>query len=322
MSTPPDPPTPPTPPTPTGTPDHHGPPPSPLPLSGSDLTDDPQLAEIDVGALVEVWRQAHFGAQAAAELGKAWAEEAADDSHSSFSWVESASFQGLEGCASADERGLRARLDMTQMKIAIASGAGAVLDELGLEGETVSGALAWVRERAGARLGPARQEARPAPDLPEHALGSGAVFGAVTSQHRTLTALYATTAEALTKLRSGALPLDAPSCWPHHFDLASLAVMGVDAEGAMARTVGVGVTPPDGVEASGYWYVGPWVRGGAGSSGEGERLRWGRWVDRGEGALPMAVLPVSEYAGASARTDVLATFLSEAIVRSLELVDA
>jgi hypothetical protein len=82
-----------------------------------------------------------------------------------------------------------------------------------------------------------------------------------------------------------------PRLWPHHFDLASLFVVERDSKGAMTKTIGVGITPPDAVDDAGYWYVSPWSK----AEGDGfakADLPLGRWVDRG--AMPMAVLPVTE----------------------------
>lgn len=243
----------------------------------------------DATALTEAWRQAHYAAQAAAELGKSWAEPERDDSHSTLSWQSRPAWRGLVGRLGAGDRAVRARLGIDDLTLGLEDGDGAVLAELALPGRTLKEAIDWIRAEAERLIGPARQPAQPAPDLPAHDVGAGGAFEPV-AQRGCVADLYdATNAEIASEAK-----LPPALCWPHHFDLASLLVAAQDDDGGMTRTIGVGVTPPDSVDREGYWYVSPWTKDPV-DAGALPRLSSGRWHERGD-ALPMAVRPVSDSA--------------------------
>ena len=101
----------------------------------------------------DAWRQLHYAAQAASEVGKSWSAPRADDSHSSLVW---------EGTALLGERvraahPFRAALDVPSFALSLRDETGADLATLPLAGETLVGALAWTRAEAARRAGPARQ---------------------------------------------------------------------------------------------------------------------------------------------------------------------
>lgn len=263
-------------------------------------------------ARTEAWRQAHFASQAAAELGKGWAVEKSDDSHSSFAWVQRSGEGGLEGVAAVGEDAPRTRLVFAPLELSLITEAGEPLASIGLGGMTVEAATGWVRSEAARHIGPPRQNTRPAPDLPDHPLNERAPLNADTPGLAGLASMYAATDALLERLRGAHSAFEPARCWPHHFDLASLAVVGRDAEGAMTQTVGVGITPPDSLESAGYWYVSPWSKNGLSGSPEYPRLAHGRWVERG-GGVSMAVLSVDEAGSADAPHAALADFVAGAV---------
>ncbi|MEO0512881.1 MAG: hypothetical protein AAF108_08305 [Planctomycetota bacterium] len=256
----------------------------------------------DQAALVDAWRQVHHVAQAVAEVGKSWGESRDDDSHSAFTSLPGSSMFWSTGTGD----GVVAGLDLDGPTISIENGnEQIVIDPIGRD-------VAWLRERV--RLyatllgGEARQDAVPAPDLPDHPVASGAAVDADPAALAGLAWIYDTT-RALLERWSAAVRTRAvdgrhelvPRLWPHHFDLASLLVVGRDAAGAMSRTIGVGVTPPDAVDPSGYWYVSPWAADGSLEDMDWPELPIGTWVERGAGA--MAVLRVEEVAALAADDD-------------------
>ncbi|MEM1166285.1 MAG: hypothetical protein AAGI30_08345 [Planctomycetota bacterium] len=160
---------------------------------------------------------------------------------------------------------------------------------------------AWVRAVATRLAGEPKQDAVPAPDLPEHPVANGSPFfiGGIEDEELSVAAIYLSTYFLLLRFVDVAetVAVDGiheltPRLWPHHFDLASLLVVDRDQSGAMMKTIGVGVTPPDDLEASGYWYVSPWRKGGSPSSFQTPELPHGRWLERGD--VPMAIFPLEE----------------------------
>jgi hypothetical protein len=240
----------------------------------------------DSAGLTEAWRQAHFGAQAVAELGKSWARESDDDRHSSMSWYSSHNWRGLVGQKS--DHGFQARLRLCDLVLSVVKDEGKRVAEIGLEGMTVDEAVAWMGEQGERHIGPRLQPARPAPDLPEHPLARGGRFKRV-AQLDMITDLY----EGTDMWLASTYPqFSYPRCWPHHFDLAALRIVERDDMGAATKTIGIGVTPPDSIDQAGYWYGSAWMK-------EAPRdvvlppLILGRWHSR-KNAPALAVRPVTE----------------------------
>ncbi|MHC4990015.1 MAG: hypothetical protein ACYTGC_03450 [Planctomycetota bacterium] len=288
-------------------------------IDASTLNTGADLGSFDTAMLAEAWRQAHFAAQAAAEVGKSWGLEQPDDSHSSMVWVRAGSWRGLEGVPATGDKEYRARLGLETLELSLVDGRGGTIDQLPLPGRTLAEATGWIGATCERELGPRRQPSRPAPDLPEHPIADGAEFAAPGHGHLQLAQLYAGTVDIVARLRESAPAFGAPSCWPHHFDLASLAVVATDDAGAMTRTIGVGITPPDTVEPAGYWYVSPWTKHGADGTPDFPALSFGHWFDRG--GLPMAVLPVSELSQAPDRPAALGAFVAEAVNTCMSALD-
>ena len=265
---------------------------------------------IPLRELTGAWRTAHYAAQAAAELGKAWAEQRADDSHSSLGWVDSPTGPAFEGVPAVGPTPVRARLVVPSLTLRLADGSREHAS-LQLQGRTLDDALRWARSSAEKVLGPPRQQARPAPDLPDHPIARGAPFAASPALAH-LAHLYALTDAVLADLRDADPRFGPARCWPHHFDHASLAVVRTDDAGDMTATIGVGVTPPDPVDPSGYWYVSPWTRADPPTGVADTPLPAGHWLAR-DTAGPMAVLPLARLADPGPDAALVAAFVSAAV---------
>lgn len=277
-----------------------------------------ELGGDDLAAFVDAWRQVHYLAQAVVEAGKSWGEVREDDSHSALVSVDDVGFVSRtafgDACAEL----------LFDGGIVVSTDGRGIADQhvVFADGRSVEDLISRVRALLEASLGAPRQGSVPAPDLPEHALGSGGRFGfADGDEMLDLQSHYVLTHEVLSRFVSGVsgVAVDGehelvPRIWPHHFDLASLLVVSRVGDGSMTRTIGVGLTPPDSIEGSGYWYVSPWSRASSGNVFERAELPLGRWVDRGE--LPMAVLPVSDVwalgDGGESQTIAIAEFVATA----------
>ncbi len=270
--------------------------------------------------LFESWREAHYAAQAAAELGKGWAEPRGDDSHTSFAWFRGEDGRGLEGVPATGPKGLVCRLKFEGLELSLYDGKGRTVADFTLAGHTLAEAMAWMETACTHELGPRLQASVPAPDLPAHAVASGAVFTPDPDGENDVADVYDATFLVLERLRGVDSRFGEVRCWPHHFDMASLAVVEQDGAGAMTKTIGVGITPPDGLDDHGYWYVSPWAREGVAGEPVYRALSHGRWQHRG-GGVSMALLSVHEVAGEGDRSHKLAAFLSESINACLGVLD-
>lgn len=254
------------------------------------------------------WRQLHYAAQAASEVGKSWGEAQPDDSHSSFTWQGTA----LHGARARGRIPFRAALDVSSLGLSLQGDDGALLAATPLDGMTLPAALAWSRAQAERLAGePARQPSVPAPHLPPHPIAGGTAFGL--GDGAGFAALAALLAGAATLLAEVARQLPVPKpvrIWPHHFDMAVLAAIAPD------RTIGVGLAVPEAIEPSGYWYVSPWsARASTAQAGGWPALSHGRWVD-GSASLSMAALGLDVWSALpsdDARSAALARFAVECV---------
>jgi hypothetical protein len=267
-------------------------------------------------ALVDAWRQVHHAAQIASEVGKAWGVAQPDDSHSTFEWLAGA----LVGVPIAGEPPFRAALRVESLTLELRDLQGKDLAVRPLAGTRFADGLTWVREVA-AKLagGGPRQRAVPAPDLPAHPVSRGAPFAlADPSAFADLARLLGGADAVLRRIAESSPEAGPVRCWPHHFDLATLFEVGRAPDGSATRTIGIGLTVPDSVEASGYWYVSPWSAVPT-KPGPDAALPRGRWLPRG--ALAMALLPLAEIAALDAareRHEAVARFLADAFAACRE----
>ncbi len=270
-------------------------------LRDADLTVPPISLDTDPEQRIDAWRQAHFASQAVSEVGKLWADKQADDSHSALSW------DAGSGAMRRGGSGIEGGLLLGRLRLELGA-PGGTPEEFGLSGKSLDAALEFVRERGRAIAGEPKQESVPAPDLPDHAVGRGAAFDESGGRaFEEIAALYGACAALLEGVR-GAAGAEASEVqvWPHHFDMAVLVVINRDESGAMRKTIGVGLTPPDSVEPSGYFYVSPWDRDGT-PDGAGD-IGHGRWNAH------MAVLPIGvlETMDPGQRADAIAGFAAGA----------
>ncbi len=265
-----------------------------------------ELAGHETSSLADAWCQAHHAVQPAAELSKAFAIPESDDSHTAFEWVNGRVITDgyLRGRLIETPRGvIRSALRLFDMTLFLINANGDLYAELPLAGSTVEQAHGWVLTTTMNLFDiPIRQVTEAATGLPNHAVARGEPF-AEPNQLALIEVvrLYTNTASMLAAMDG---PAHEPSrlkpdvlCWPHHFDLARLFVLGETGEGAMKSTIGTGLTPPDSLSTCGYWYVSPWEK-----QREFENappmppLPFGGWHQR-DGQRPMAMLGIDALGG-------------------------
>lgn len=275
--------------------------------------------------LTESWRQTHYASQAAAEAGKLFAVTCDDDSHTNLEWSDGGGI--LDGFFAGERietsSGVfRCALRVNDLHLFLITPSGEAIAELPLPGKTLEEALKWVHLKGMDAGGMVRQASVPAPDLPEHPLGSGAAFAEPSQFGQVeLIRLYANTDAALTAISEAIPGFTRARTWPHHFDHAALLEVTKDGDAA-TQTVGVGLAVPDSLSAAGYWYVSPWSRIDAAKPDHRPELPHGRWIER-EGSVPMAVLDLSALHGLeseSEQRDIFQAFAAHAFNASLEIL--
>ncbi|MCA1829162.1 MAG: hypothetical protein ABR567_04750 [Myxococcales bacterium] len=187
----------------------------------------------------------HYAVQLVAAVGQSLGEKAPDDSQQSLS-LGAGAWLGMPIADGA----LRAGLDPGQLALRLCDGAGAPLAAFPLAGHTMAEGLAFLSAELAGRTRPASTLALPQhpADFPHHPLADGAPFPAA-DDHGARTELAHLFADTQALLEDQA-PL---RLWPHHFDLACSVQLG-------AISLGMGVSPGEGVSGRPYWYATPWPR--------------------------------------------------------------
>ena len=254
------------------------------------------LGAVPPARLVEARLQLHWAAQPAAAVGKLLVPHQPDYGEQSFSWSHGARClaQGLVTAPTP----CRAALRPSPPALLILAEDDRVLRQLPLGGRTLDEAYAWLGtqlEQLLERQLPGKLD-RPGPEgLPAHAVAAGARFDDADDEaFAELGRLFANADRALAAWAGTVAGASAVRCWPHHFDIATLAPAGPlatapppeladmmpevpevpespqqprDQEAAQeaagadpeARcTLGVGLVPGDESRPEPYFYVTPW----------------------------------------------------------------
>ncbi|MGH6968828.1 MAG: hypothetical protein ACREEN_06975, partial [Stellaceae bacterium] len=221
-----------------------------------DRTDWRPLRGVDRGRLREARLQAHYAVQWLARAARAYIPARPDDGHTNLGWDER--FDGFATHPIRD--GVRLGLKIAGLELVVLGG-GSGAPALRLDGQRDAAVRPWLGARIAALgLNSGGLDA-PAPyALPEHAIAKGAAY-AVASLVDALAELAAWFANAdrtldgvRTAMAERQFAASAVRCWPHHFDIATLATLG----GAAARSVSAGLSPGDAWYDEPYYYVSPY----------------------------------------------------------------
>ena len=197
--------------------------------------------------------QLHYAAQFASALGISYLTRRPDDSHTNLGWEPR-----LEALRSRDIRAtshsvcvaIRPR-DLTLIVLLD----GAVAARIPLHGSTVGQAEAGLRSALDAAgLDGRRLTLERHFDLPHHPVAGGDAFDA--SRLNDFAELAHWFGNASIRLEELRHRIDGAEvrCWPHHFDIATLATI------APGRTCGAGMLPGDAMYPEPYYYVNAYPR--------------------------------------------------------------
>jgi len=278
-------------------------------LDAGELTGDNvkwmELAGHDSEALADAWRRVHYACQAAAEVGKAFAEPGDDDSHTCLTWFDGAKF--LDGFFAGPEVGtskrVRGALRVWDMRLFVIGESGDAIGELELEGHTIEQATGWIVDSALNILDePIRQATEPETGLPAHAIGTGAVFGPPDQfPQAELIRLYSDANSILSAASAQIDGAGAVRTRPGRFDISTVVKVG-------SGSIRLGLSPPDDVSAHGYWYV-------SGAQSDRPKLSFGCWHEVAADAPADAVFDLVDLHGVedvAEQRHRVGTFLSEA----------
>jgi len=208
--------------------------------------------------LVDARLQLHHAAQIVASAGVTFLSPEPDDSHPNLGWDEPLGALMGHSLPGADAKvGLR----VADLSLLLVNKCGEVSDDFTLDGRRLDDGYAWLAgatASAGAEL-PSAGITRAAYEIPNHPTGSGEAFSCKSQEDfAELARWFANGHHALVELAARVPGASDVRCWPHHFDLGSLAVLATGPDGTLAKSIGLGLSPGDDGYAEPYWYVSPW----------------------------------------------------------------
>jgi hypothetical protein len=260
--------------------------------------------------LVDARLQLHHAAQIVASAGVTFLAATPDDSHPNLGWV--ASLGALMG-RPIPPSNLQVGLRVADLTLLLVDPKGEVSDTFTLDGATLEDGYGWLAEasvRAGAEL-PAAGITRAAYEIPAHPVAAGEAFSCkARDDFAELARWFANGHDALAEIAAARADSGEVRCWPHHFDLGSLAVVATNATGDLEKSIGFGLSPGDENYAEPYAYVSPWPY--PDSSGLPSLASGGQWHTQ---AYTSAILTGSDLvAGASGdQSDRLRAFLAGSV---------
>jgi hypothetical protein len=212
------------------------------------------LCGIDRGKLGEARLQAHHAVQWLARVARAYVRPQPDDGHTSLGWD-----RAIGGFATHPlTDGAWLSLRMTDLTLALHAGEPAAR-LFPLEGHPDAHARQWLIEQLAPRGFDALALDQPSPyEMPAHAVAQGAPYGpaGLTVALAELAAWFGNAALSLgviqERMIARKLAASPVRCWPHHFDLATLATLPAR---NTTGYVGVGISPGDGYYDEPYFYV-------------------------------------------------------------------
>ena len=256
--------------------------------------------------LREARLQAHHAMQWLARAARATIPTQPDDAHANLGWDDR-----LDGFTThVLHDGVRLGLKIADLALVVLDNGGT--STLRLDGQRDAAARSWLGARIAA-LGfdPAGLEA-PAPyTIPDHAVADGGTYaiGRFADAFAELATWFTNADRALDGIRVAmagrGFAASAVRCWPHHFDIATLATL--DRSGDRARLVNAGLSPGDEWYEEPYFYVSPYPYP------EAARLpplpSLGHWHTRG---FTAAIAPTSRILAARDRQAESVAFLRAA----------
>lgn len=218
------------------------------------------LGKVRAQDLVEARHHAHFAVQWPSRIARAFLPARADDSQASL-LCEHALGGLFTAAIPRGDAAIRAGVRIRDLTLVFTDGDGRALVEYAIHGRSDAGVggivNAALREFG---LDPARLPRALPYEMPEHALAAGGRYDA--EAHgvalRELSRYFGNFDPLLRHVAAHEAGAGPVYTWPHHFDMASLILLGDDAEAS--PQIGVGLSPGDGNYAEPYLYVSVWPR--------------------------------------------------------------
>ena len=217
-----------------------------------------RLDDQDPATLEETRRLAHWAVQLVCPVGSQLVSPAPDYSHTALTWLDE---PGLLATHPVGAARWRAALRVADLTVVLTDADGRTTDALPLAGRTLEEGLEWINQMVASRVDGVPDKALELVGytMQAHPVKDGARFAGDPEKLAALEHWFRNAAHLLEAVRAEESAAGPVRCWPHHFDIATLATFdGPEVDAEHARSLGFGMSPGDDTYAQPYWYVLPW----------------------------------------------------------------
>jgi len=205
---------------------------------------------------------AHHAVQWLARAARAFIQPKPDDSHRNFGFDHATG--AFMTHSFADD--LRLALMIADLRLVLVGGtSGKVGQVFRLDGKSDPDVRRWLGAQLAARgLDPTRLDQDAPYTIPDHAVARGAAYraSAMSDALAELTAWFGNAdlllGEVYRDMVERGYSASPVRCWPHHFDIATLALLDAAKGAEHGRSVNAGLSPGDEYYTEPYFYVSPY----------------------------------------------------------------
>ncbi len=274
------------------------------------------LNACDPSNLEEARLQLHYAVQLPMRAGKAILPKQPDYSHTSLDFdFEKQSF----ACHPLNEQGLVVGVMLPSLTLYCSHGSESA--EYPLDGKTRTEATDWLKAHLTNHGFDISKFDKGGFPLPAHPVAENACFNNSDAKaFKAVSAWFNNAAIAIedaVKKYSHIKPGPAPvSCWPHHFDIASLISFD-DSNPETAKSVGVGLSPGDESYSQPYFYTNPWPANQ--DMNFPDLMAPGHWHNDG---FISAIAPATKIMDMNADQKIISDYLDDVIAKAKILIGA
>jgi hypothetical protein len=215
------------------------------------------ISGVDQRRLKDARLETHYAMQWLARFARAYFPPQPDDGHASMEWDHS--FNGFD--TQPLNNGMLMSSEIGNLLLMLRDSQGGAAEGFSLDGQTNMCLRQWLGEQLSARgLDPNLLDASSPYTIPAHAISQGGAYSVASIEDALgeLTTWFANGDVVLRDIRrqmiSNQLSVGPVCCWPHHFDLATLATLPIRSAEKIGY-IGVGLSPGDEYYEEPYFYI-------------------------------------------------------------------
>jgi hypothetical protein len=212
---------------------------------------------IEYEKLAETRMQAHQAIQNVAAVGRCLSDSSDGDDFATLEWIPE--LQRLAGQWIQGNVIFRSSLDFSDFSVHLVNRALKSISSTALNDQKQGKVMVWLEDQLSALGFKSPDINLNLPyEIPEYPQAKKKAFNIDLKYLRELGKYYHNTSLVLNQLRSEISQLSAIKTWPHHFDIASLAVIKDTGTPETSASINVGMSPGDDEFGEPYFYLNPW----------------------------------------------------------------